>query len=58
MWFAEKEDPSEPSQLIPIIIGSVIGGILAIALTTYLIIHFKNKGENTQLPMPVPASKN
>lgn len=53
----EPEKPDDPSNLIPIIVGSVIGGLLLIALVTYLVIHFKNKSKSAPLPMPVPATK-
>ncbi|XP_063703175.1 angiotensin-converting enzyme-like [Culicoides brevitarsis] len=53
----EPEEP-EPSQLVPIVVGSVVGGLLLIGLVTFLFIHFKNKNKTSQLPTPVPASKN
>jgi peptidyl-dipeptidase A len=39
----KADDEEKPSQLIPIVVGSVIGGVVIIALATYGIVRYQRK---------------
>lgn len=44
----QPEEPDEPDDnLVPIIVGSVLGGLLALSLIGYCIFHFKKRRRTT-----------
>jgi len=49
-------DEDENSQMIPIVIGCVIGGLLAIVLSGYMVMHFRSKRKQLEIPQSIPIT--